>query len=100
MEPVVVTSEKQIRRIVSDALQTTLPQLLSTLKPVTEQGKEWLTEAEARQFLGWSKTTMARRRSDGTLPYSKVNGSLFYRLEDIVAVLEAHLVSGSNDAKG
>ena len=92
MEPVIVTSEKQIRRIVSDALQTTLPQLLSTLKPVSEQGKEWLTEVEARKFLGWSKTTMQRRRSDGTLPFSKVHGSLFYRLDDILALLEANLV--------
>ena len=89
---VIVTSDAQIRRIVTEALHAALPGALSRLNPAHAGTKEWYTQTEARAFLGWSKATMQRRRNDGTLPHSKVGGSLFYRHVDLVRVLEEHRV--------
>ena len=89
---VIVTSDAQILRIVIEALHTALPGALSNLSLAHTGPKEWYTQTEARAFLGWSKATMQRRRNDGTLPHSKVGGSLFYRHVDLVRVLEEHRV--------
>ena len=51
--------------------------------------KAWLTNREAQGYLGISRATLARYRADGTLPYSKVGQSVFYRLADVEALLEA-----------
>ena len=88
---VIITSPENLRRIVSDALRTTLPRLLSDLKPVSSTPKEWLTNREAMDFLGLSKTTLQRYRASGRLPYSKLEGSIYYRYADLVAVLETVL---------
>ena len=92
MEAVIVTSDAQIRRIVTEALNAALPGALARLNPAHAGAKEWHTETEAKAFLGWSKATMQRRRNDGTLLHSKIGGSLFYRHVDLVRVLEEHLV--------
>ena len=57
--------------------------------------KAFLTNAEAQDYLGLSKATLARYRADGTLPYSKVGQSVYYRLDAIEALLERHAVDPS-----
>ena len=44
------------------------------------------------RLLGLSKPTLARYRAAGTLPYSKVGSSVYYRLEDVEALLARHAV--------
>ena len=71
MEPIIVTSDAQIRRVVAEALHQTLPGVLSILKSTSDGPKEWLTNKEAMGFLGLSKTTLQRYRTEGRLPFSK-----------------------------
>lgn len=52
--------------------------------------KEWLKSAEVREMLGISATTLQTLRINGTLPYSKFSGTLYYKLADIEGALEAN----------
>ncbi len=89
---VVVSSQADLRQIIRDELRTTLPPLLADLKPTASGPKEWLTNREAMDFLGLSKTSLQRYRSSGRLPFSKIGGNIYYKYSDLVAVLEANLV--------
>ncbi len=88
---VVVSSQADLRQIIRDELRTTLPPLLADLKPTASGPKEWFTNKAAMDFLGLSKTTLQRYRSSGRLPFSKLEGSIFYRYADLVAALEKNM---------
>jgi hypothetical protein len=45
--------------------------------------QEWLKSADVRKMLKVSPGTLQNLRINGTLPYRKIGGSMYYRLEDI-----------------
>ena len=92
---VIVTSTAALQRIVDASVEAATTKLLSRIQPTTAGPKPWLTNKEAMAFLGVSKTSLQRYRASGLLPYSKVGGNIYYRYEDLVAVLEAHRVTDS-----
>ncbi|MGB3542591.1 helix-turn-helix domain-containing protein [Rubrivirga sp.] len=93
---VIVTSKGQLTETVEAAVQRAVSCLG---KPTRDHPpKAFLTNREAQEYLGLSKATLARYRADGTLPYSKVGQSVFYRLADIEAVLERHAVASPTAA--
>ncbi|WP_043678330.1 helix-turn-helix transcriptional regulator [Nocardia vulneris] len=57
-------------------------------------GKRWLTRVEAGEYLGVHPRTLANWAAKGQGPcYSKPSGnSCMYRLADLDAYLEAHMV--------
>lgn len=77
---------------------TTMEQVEAALKNVLsdsgrselryEEPKEWLTNAEAMDFLGSSRATLQRLRVSGKLAFSKVNGSIYYKRTDVLDLLE------------
>jgi predicted DNA-binding transcriptional regulator AlpA len=75
---------------VKQALRATLPRLLSNVQQSEKPPKEWLSNREAMEFLDLSKSTLQRYRDDGTLPYSKIGGNVFYKRADLIRVLEEH----------
>lgn len=96
VDPVIVTTKSALRTIVGDAVDGALQSIRSELNasPTTSE-KRWLTNREAQSYLGLSKATLARYRANGTLPYSKVGSSVYYRLDDVEALLSARLVTES-----
>jgi hypothetical protein len=50
--------------------------------------KPWLRSREVQKLLNISAGTLQNFRISGVLPYSKVNGVLFYETKDVLAVLE------------
>lgn len=50
--------------------------------------KKWLKSSEVKKMLGVSPGTLQNLRINGTLPYSKIGGIIFYQYEDIVKLLE------------
>lgn len=92
MDAVVLTSKDDLQRI----LDETIPRLLKELKPPQEPAKEWLSNREAMEFLDLSKATLQRYRSDGTLPYSKLGGNVYYRREDLLRILQEGRVNGNS----
>ena len=89
---VIVTSVRDLQRIVDASVEAATAKVLARLSPTKAGPKEWLTNKEAMDFLGLSKTSMQRYRASGRLSYSKIGGSIYYRYADLVAVLEANLV--------
>lgn len=50
--------------------------------------KSWLKSIEVRKMLGISIGTLQNLRLNGTLPYSKISGLLYYKYEDILKLME------------
>lgn len=54
--------------------------------------KKWLKSPEVRELLGISPGTLQNLRINGTLPYTKVGGVLYYDYQEIMKVLEKNKV--------
>lgn len=54
--------------------------------------KKWLKSNEVREFLGISPGTLQNLRINGTIPYTKIGGVIYYDYEEIVALLEQNRI--------
>lgn len=61
----------------------------------------WVDGADAMEVLKISRRTLSKLRNSGELPFSQINGKLYYKLSDIEKLLEANYSSkkGSHGAK-
>lgn len=50
--------------------------------------KKWLKSPEVRELLGISPGTLQNLRINGTLPYTRIMGTLYYDYNEIMQVLE------------
>ncbi|MEY8780901.1 helix-turn-helix domain-containing protein [Allomuricauda sp. XS_ASV26] len=57
-----------------------------------QQGKKWLKSNEVRELLGISPGTLQNLRINGTLPYTKIGGVLYYEYHEIMEVLEQNKI--------
>lgn len=48
-----------------------------------KEPKEWLKSYEVRKLMGISPGTLQNLRVNGTLPYTKIGGLMFYRYDDV-----------------
>lgn len=53
-----------------------------------ESHKRWLKTAEVKKLLGISSGTLQNLRVNGSLPYTKLGGVLYYDREEIEKMLE------------
>jgi predicted site-specific integrase-resolvase len=68
-----------------------LEDLLEILKPEPQIQKEWLKGNEVRQLLKISTGTLQNLRLNGTLPFTKIGGIIFYNAKGIDALLNGNL---------
>jgi len=54
--------------------------------------KKWLKSPEVRELLGISPGTLQNLRINGTLPYTKVGGVLYYDYHEIITILEKNRI--------
>ena len=71
--------------------------LLDNIKEILKNGngqvqKKWLKSNEVRKLLSISPGTLQNLRINGTLPYSKVGGVIYYDYEEIQGVLEKNRI--------
>jgi len=52
-----------------------------------ETSKTWLKSFEVRKLLGISAGTLQNLRVNGTLPYTKIGGLIYYKYEDILKLM-------------
>ncbi|NDV15777.1 helix-turn-helix domain-containing protein [Muricauda sp. TY007] len=57
--------------------------------------KKWLKSPEVMKLLGISSGTLQNLRINGTLPYTKVGGTLYYDYEDIAQLMENNKVANT-----
>lgn len=63
--------------------------LLSQRKPAVTERK-WLKSHEVRKLLFISPGTLQNLRVNGTLPFTKIGGVIYYNADDIERMLEEH----------
>jgi hypothetical protein len=86
----IVTTEDLIvfKQELLDELKEVLTQHSSQKQP-----KRWLRSSEVRKMLGISPGTLQNLRINGTLPFSKIGGVIYYPYEGINQVLIENLVN-------
>jgi len=65
--------------------------LLSEQKGVST--KKWLKSDEVRKLLNISPGTLQNLRVNGTLPFTKMGGVLYYDSQDIHSILEQNKIN-------
>jgi len=64
-------------------------------KKIGGSTKKWLRSPDVKEMLGISSGTVQNLRVNGTLPYTKMGGVIYYAYEDINKVLEANRIDNS-----
>ncbi|WP_282081265.1 helix-turn-helix domain-containing protein [Aquimarina algiphila] len=83
--------------ITSEDLMEFKLELLEDIKQLLQNqngqpAKKWLKSPEVRELLGISPGTLQNLRINGTLPYTKVGGVLYYDYQEIMQVLEKNRI--------
>lgn len=52
--------------------------------------KQWIKSSEVRKLLGISHGTLQTLRNNGTLPFTRIGGVLYYSHADITRMMEAN----------
>lgn len=83
--------------VTTDDLREFKIELLDEMKKLLQEnqghpGKKWLKSCEVRELLGISQGTLQNLRSNGTLAYTKIGGTMFYDIENIKKMLEKNMV--------
>lgn len=73
-----------------EAFKTTL---LIAIKQILSENKgqtatKWLKSYQVKKLLGISTGTLQNLRNNGTLPYSKIGGTIYYSSDEINKLLE------------
>jgi hypothetical protein len=81
--------------ITPEDLQNFKQELLAEIQKLLSQrqttpARRWLKSNEVRRLLLVSPGTLQNLRVNGTLPFSKVGGIIFYDYEDIQKMIEFH----------
>lgn len=85
----IITTPEDLRAIVRDEVAG----LLAEGEPAGRDGtdsfgrKDWLTNSEARAYLGLSKTTLQRYRDNNVVAFAKVGSIIWYRRSDLDRLL-------------
>lgn len=62
-----------------------------------QPSKKWLKSYEVRKLLGISPGTLQNLRINGTMPYTKIGGVLFYDYEEINQMIEKNQIHNKLD---
>jgi len=81
--------------VTTDDLRELKVELLEDFKQLLKEhngqpSKKWLKSPEVRKLLDISPGTLQNLRINGTLPYTKMGGALYYDYEDIQKILLAN----------
>ena len=79
--------------ITTDDLREFKTELLTEFRKMLKEhhgqpSKKWLKSYEVKKMLGISPGTLQNMRVNGTIPFTKMGGILFYDSEDIRKILE------------
>ncbi|MCJ8208077.1 helix-turn-helix domain-containing protein [Mucilaginibacter sp. RS28] len=78
--------------VTADDLDIFRVELLAEIKKLIDKhagypGRRWLKTEEVKKLLGASTGTLTTLRINGTLPYSRIGGILYYDAQDIENML-------------
>lgn len=67
--------------------QQLMNQIKSLLGQAIEEPKKWLKSYQVKNMLKISHNTLQTLRDNGTIPFTKIGGILYYSIDDINKVL-------------
>jgi len=70
-----------------------LNQIKGLLGQAIEEAKKWLKSYQVKSILKVSDNTLQTRRDNGTIPFTKIGGILYYSIDDINKVLSGEVKS-------
>jgi len=65
-------------------------EILVLLNGTKIRKEEWLKSSEVQNLLKISAGTLQNYRINGTLPFKKIGGTLYYKYQDIEKLLNGH----------
>lgn len=84
--------------ITTDDLRDFKEELLHEIRQLLQSGtnssKKWLRSSEVLELLQISPGTLQALRVNGTLPYSKIGGMLYYDMKDIQQLMTVNRREG------
>ncbi|MCG6190842.1 helix-turn-helix domain-containing protein [Maribellus maritimus] len=88
--------------VTTDDLREFKTELLDEIKKILKEyngqpSKKWLKSWEVRKLLNISPGTLQNLRINGTLPYTKIGGTMYYNCEDIQKMLRENQVCNRFD---
>lgn len=83
MTPNEIVTKSDLEKL-KEGIITAMQEMLSN----DGKQKKWLKSSEVRKMLGISSGTLQQLRINGTLPYSKIGGMIFYQWESIEKMLK------------
>lgn len=75
--------------------QDVINEIKSLLQNSKQEKARWLKNAEVKQMLKMSHSTLQSLRANGTLTFTKVGGTIYYDAEEINKLLEQNKVNNS-----
>ena len=82
--PAQIATTDDLRELKNELLEA-FKKLLETQN--SQSSKKWLRSPEVRNLLGISHATLQTFRINGTLPYTRMGGILYYDADDINKIL-------------
>ena len=82
--PAQIITTDDLREFNTELIQE-LKELFST---VPDQKKQWLKSPEVMKLLDISPGTLQHLRVTGILPYTKIGGTVYYKYEEVLQMLE------------
>lgn len=76
-----------------DDLKTEIINEIKQCFQISATNEIWLKSKEIRKILGCSEGTLVNLRSTGTLPYSKINGTIYYRKSDLDNLFNSNVIA-------
>jgi len=87
----------EISIVTKDDLQELKSELFEKIESLIQKQPEpkkdeqdWLKSHHVQRMLGISAATLQNLRVNGTMPYSKIGGVIFYEKAEVLAVLESN----------
>lgn len=57
--------------------------IMEQLKALIQPEREFITEPELIDMFGFNKSTLAKMRMNGEIPYYKFGGKLYYKINEV-----------------
>ncbi len=89
---IILTTNDDLRALIESSITTVLEKTRVTANVVSPP-PEWVSNRDALDLTGLSRSSLARYRKNGQLPYSKVGNNVFYRRADLLALFEDNMVA-------
>lgn len=67
-------------------------ELRELMKTADQDKPKWIKSPEVRKMLDISPGTLQNLRINGTLPYTKIGGAIYYSVDDIEKVLQSRKI--------